>query len=70
LPKLKELTAGASQETIRDEAGKNKAVAFYDGLLKTAEFFIVTMLPVAMGKMDSILSANKAVVDMHAESFG
>ena len=70
LPKLKELAGSTSPEVILDKTGKNKEVAFYDGLLKTAEYFINAMLPVTMGKMDSILSANSSVVDMHAKSFG
>jgi len=70
LPKLEKLAGSTAPEAIRDKAGKNKAVAFYDGLLKTAEYFIEAILPVTMGKMDSIRSANSSVVDMHTKSFG
>ena len=70
LPKLEKLAGSTAPEAIRDKAGKNKALAYYDGLLKTAEYFIRAMLPVTLGKMDSILSANSSVVDMHAKSFG
>jgi alkylation response protein AidB-like acyl-CoA dehydrogenase len=69
-PRLEKLTGGRSPEVIGQMVEKNKDVAFYDGQLKTAEYFISAMLPVTMGKMNSILSANSSVVDMHAKSFG
>jgi hypothetical protein len=69
-PRLEKLTGGRSPEVIEEMAERNKDVAFYDGQLKTAEYFISAMLPVTMGKMNSILSANSSVVDMHAKSFG
>ena len=70
LPRLEKLTGGSSPEVTGQMVEKNKDVAFYDGQLKTAEYFISAMLPVTMGKMKSILSANSSVVDMHAKSFG
>ena len=70
VPRLEKLTGGGSPEVIGEMADKNKEVAFYDGQLKTAEYFITAMLPVTMGKMKSILTANSSVVDMHAKSFG
>jgi hypothetical protein len=69
-PRLEKLAGGRSPEAIGQMAEKNKDVAFYDGQLKTAEYFISAMLPVAMGKMQSILTANSSVVNMHAKSFG
>jgi hypothetical protein len=70
LPRLEKLAGGLSPEVIGQMADKNKDVAFYDGQMKTAEYFILAMLPVTVGKMKSIQSANSSVVDMHAKSFG
>ncbi len=52
------------------KADKNREVAYYDGLLKTAEYFIQSMLPLTIGKMDAIMATNSSVVDMHQKSFG
>ena len=49
---------------------KKKDAAFYEGQLKTAEFFIHTVLPVSLGKMDAILDVNSAAVDIEEDSFG
>jgi alkylation response protein AidB-like acyl-CoA dehydrogenase len=49
---------------------KKKDQAFYEGQLKTAEFFISSMLPVTSGKIDSINVMNTAVTDMSEEAFG
>jgi hypothetical protein len=51
-------------------AAINKEVAFYDGQLKTAEYFIQAVLPVTMGKMDSILAANSSMIQIHSKSLG
>jgi len=55
---------------LRAKIGANKEAAFYDGQLKTAEFFIYTLLPVTMGKMNAIDAAHGAAVEIHANSFG
>ena len=49
---------------------KKKDKAFYEGQLKSAEFFTHTILPVTLGKMDAILNSNSAVVDIAEDSFG
>jgi hypothetical protein len=70
LPKLEKLAGDTSPQVILQKADKNKEVAFYDGVLKTAAYFIHSMLPVTMGKMDAIMATNSSVVDMHQKSFG
>ena len=52
------------------ENPKESDVAFYQGQLKTAEFYMSSMLPVTLGKIDSIQALNGAVVEMSEESFG
>ena len=49
---------------------KEKDTAFYEGQLKSAEFFTQLMLPVTMGKMDAILSSSSVAVDISEEAFG
>jgi len=53
-----------------DNGARKKDAVFYEGQLKSAEFFIHTMLPVALGKMDAILEINSAAVDIEEDSFG
>jgi hypothetical protein len=53
-----------------ENGAKKKDVAFYEGQLKSAEFFIHSLLPVTSGKMDAILAGNMAVVDISEDAFG
>ncbi len=49
---------------------KDKEALFYEGQIKSLEFFATTILPVTFGKMKSILAANSAVVEIHEDAFG
>ncbi|MBU0993521.1 MAG: acyl-CoA dehydrogenase [Proteobacteria bacterium] len=49
---------------------KAKDVPFYEGQIKTCEFFVSSLLPVTLGKLASINALNTAVVDMDEASFG
>ncbi len=49
---------------------KKKDAAFYKGQVTTARFFINTMLPTAMGKMDAIQTCDGAVTAMDDAGFG
>jgi hypothetical protein len=49
---------------------KKKDRAFYDGQLRSAQFFINTQLPVTMGKMEAILTDDDAVTAIAEEAFG
>jgi len=49
---------------------KKKDIEFYEGQLKSAQFFIHTVLPVSRGKMDMILSNDSAVIDISEAAFG
>jgi hypothetical protein len=53
-----------------ENAPKKKDAAFYQGQLKTAEFFVHTVLPTTMGKMNAILETNAAVIEIDEASFG
>jgi hypothetical protein len=53
-----------------ENGAKKKDTAFYEGQLKSAEFFVQCLLPVTLGKMDAILASNSAVVDIAEDSFG
>jgi alkylation response protein AidB-like acyl-CoA dehydrogenase len=53
-----------------ENGAKKKDTVFYEGQLKSAEFFVHCLLPVTLGKMDAILASNSAVVDIAEDSFG
>jgi hypothetical protein len=70
VPQLEKLAGSADAEAIKQKVAKNKDAAFYDGQLKSAEFFINAMLPAAIGKMNAIAARNPAAIDIHEKSFG
>ena len=70
VPRLEILAGSADEEAIQTKVAKNKDAAFYDGQLKTAQFFINAMLPVTMGKMNAIAAPHPAAIDIHEKSFG
>jgi len=49
---------------------KNKDISFYEGQLKSAQFFIHSVLPVARGKMEVIMTGDTAALDISEEAFG
>ncbi len=60
----------ASTAAGKLEKAKKKDIAFYEGQLKSAEYFINTILPVTLGKMNAILNNNGAAVEIAEEAFG
>jgi alkylation response protein AidB-like acyl-CoA dehydrogenase len=46
-----------------DAGARKKDIDFYEGQLKTADFFIQTILPTTLGKMDGIVKSNRHLVD-------
>jgi alkylation response protein AidB-like acyl-CoA dehydrogenase len=52
------------------DGAKKKDVDFYEGQIKTAEFFIHTMLPTTLGKMAGIIKSHGAAVEISEAAFG
>jgi alkylation response protein AidB-like acyl-CoA dehydrogenase len=61
--------ATIAAEKLTTDARKKDA-AFYEGQLKSAEFFAYSILPVTLGKMNVVLGMNSAAVDIPEDSFG
>ncbi len=61
--------ASAASRALENGA-KKKDKAFYDGVIKSAEFFVRTILPVSKGRMDAILDNCGAAVEIDENSFG
>jgi alkylation response protein AidB-like acyl-CoA dehydrogenase len=51
-------------------ARKKKERAFYTGQVKTAAFFVNTVLPVTLGKLEAIALGEAAAVEMPEEGYG
>ena len=53
-----------------ENGARKKDVAFYEGQIKSAEFFTHSVLPISTGKMNVILTANTATIDISEDAFG
>lgn len=53
-----------------EKGAKKKDRAFYEGQLKSVQYFTQAVLPVTMGKMDAIMATSGAAVDISEDSFG
>jgi hypothetical protein len=53
-----------------DDGARKKDVDFYEGQLKTADFFIQTILPATLGKMDGIVKSNSSAIEISDAAFG
>jgi hypothetical protein len=69
-PALDKLLAGATGEKRADILEKNRQAAFYEGQIRSAEFFIETVLPVTLGRMNSVQVGNGAAVEIPETAFG
>jgi alkylation response protein AidB-like acyl-CoA dehydrogenase len=69
-PKLDELIGDVHIQERLSKIEKDKNAAFYEGQIKTAEYFITSILPIALGRMNAIEASNSAVVDIPEVSFG
>jgi hypothetical protein len=67
---LDKLLAGATGEKRADILEKNRQAAFYEGQIRSAEFFIETLLPVTHGRMNSLQAGNAAAVEIPETAFG
>jgi len=69
-PKLDSILGDISDEEKLKKIKSNKNAAFYEGQIASAKYFIETILPVTLGKMESIKANCSAVVDIPEVSFG
>ncbi len=52
------------------QAAKSKDAAFYEGQLHTAKYFINSILPITLGKMDAIKASDPASIEISVAAFG
>lgn len=69
-PELLKITGDADKEKRAQIIVKNKNAAFYDGQVQTARYFIRSILPGTLGKMDAVTAMDGATVEIADVSFG
>jgi hypothetical protein len=62
--------ARAGRRRSAGGGAKGKGRPFYEGQLKSAEFYTQIMLPVVDGKDEAILSGCSVAVDIPEDAFG
>jgi hypothetical protein len=70
VPKLEKKIGSLDPAERSKKAAKNKDVAFYEGQLQTAKYFINSILPITIGRMNAIAAGDGATVEMPEVSFG
>ncbi len=68
--KLHTIFGDADDQARIQIINQNKDAAFYDGQIKSAEYFFGTILPVTFGKMNVVKGNCSAVADIQEASFG
>jgi alkylation response protein AidB-like acyl-CoA dehydrogenase len=69
-PKLAGIFGDADETKKKEMVEKNKEAAFYSGQIHTAQYFIRSVIPTAVGRMNAISRLDSAVVDMSDAAFG
>jgi alkylation response protein AidB-like acyl-CoA dehydrogenase len=69
-PKLEKLAGGSAPEIRLKKAQTDKNAAFYEGQIRSAEFFIHSILPVTLGRLNAIADTNGAAIEIPESAFG
>ncbi|MDF1593163.1 MAG: acyl-CoA dehydrogenase [Desulfobacterales bacterium] len=69
-PKLEKLAGGSDPEARLKKAQTDKNAAFYEGQIRSAEFFIHSLLPVTLGRLNAIADTNGAAIEIPESAFG
>jgi hypothetical protein len=64
------LWRGVIAATKLEKGAKKKDQAFYEGQMKSLQYFTQAVLPITMGKMDAIMATSDAAVEISEDAFG
>lgn len=64
------LWRGVIAATQLEKGAKKKDQAFYEGQMKSTQYFTQAVLPITMGKMDAIMNTCDAAVEITEDAFG
>ncbi len=69
-PKLAKIIGDGDEAKRKEKLEKNKDAAFFHGQVQTARYFINSVIPATMGKMDAVNNLDDALVEMTDAAFG
>ena len=64
------LWRGVIAATQLEKGAKKKDQAFYEGQVKSVQYFTQAVLPITMGKMDAIMNTCEASIEITEDAFG
>ena len=64
------LWRGVVAATQLEKGAKKKDQAFYEGQMKSVQYFTQAVLPITMGKMDAIMTTCEASIEITEDAFG
>jgi len=64
------LWRGVIAATQLEKEAKKKDQAFYEGQMKSVQYFTQAVLPITMGKMDAIMTTCEASIEITEDAFG
>ena len=64
------LWRGVIAATQLEKGAKKKDKAFYEGQVKSVQYFTQAVLPITMGKMDAIMTTCEASIEISEDGFG
>ena len=64
------LWRGVIAATQLEKGAKKKDQAFYEGQMKSVQYFTQAVLPITMGKMDAIMTTCEASIDITEDAIG
>ena len=70
VPKLDKIVGNLDPVAITRKATKDKNVAFYEGVLQSAKYFMNSILPITQGKMNAIEASDASAIDITEAAFG
>jgi alkylation response protein AidB-like acyl-CoA dehydrogenase len=68
-PKLTSLSGGATGDELKKKIADNAEVAFYDGKVNAAKYYIGTLLPRISGKVEQLKTEEDSFLEIAEESF-
>jgi hypothetical protein len=51
------------------ETAKKKDISFYEGIIKSLQFFVETQLPITLGRFSALMNTSSVAVDIEDAMF-